>query len=367
MSLPLNDIVHVKTEISAMSAPRKGFNIGLLLGRNNAVTQKEEVTFYSSVEAMAEAGFTTDSAEYQAATLYFAQSPAPDLLAVGLIENDETALEALRNCRAASSEWYVVTFTKQVVDALNETERDNIAGFIESSKISSVWFHQVSDKDTYLSVMQAMKNKKYGRTLTMYSTSGTATAALMGYAMGANYKGSAAYTLAHKTLAGVSTETDIDSTLLKNILDANGNVYVSQGYYYTVLRSGKMANGISFDDVLYLDMLVNSIELSVMDQLTGLPKVAQTQAGVDILVSAVTDPCEEMVTKGYLAPGVWNGRKVLTLEAGDTLSKGYLILAEDINSQSKADRDARLAPPIYCCIKTAGAIESVAIGIVVDR
>lgn len=363
MSLPLSDIVNVKTEVSAMSAPRKEFNIGLLIGSNSTVSQDGEVVFYSSVDAMAEAGFATDSAEYQAAVLYFAQSPAPDLLAVGLIGEEETALEALQ----ANSEWYVATFTKAIADTLSAQDADAIAAYVESCSISSVWFYQVSDKETYLTAMKAMQAKKYSRTLTLYASQGTATAALMGYAMGANYKGSTAYTLALKTLVGVMPEDAIDSNILSNILTANGNVYVTQGYYYTVLRSGKMANGISFDDVIYLDMLVNNIELAIMDQLTTLPKVAQTQDGVEILISAITDPCEEMVTKGYLAPGVWNGRTVLTLEAGDTLSKGYQILAEDINDQSQSDRDARIAPNLYVCVKTAGAIESVVIGVVVNR
>ncbi len=367
MSLPLSDIVNVKAEVSAMSAPRKEFNIGLLIGSNSTVNQDGEVVFYSSVDAMAEAGFTTNSAEYQAAVLYFAQSPAPDLLAVGLIGEDETALEALQACRAANSEWYVATFTKAVADTLSIEDADAIAAYVESCSVSSVWFYQVSDKETYLAAMKAMQAKKYSRTLTLYASQESATVALMGYAMGANYKGSAAYTLALKSLVGVKPEGDMDSNLLSNILSAGGNVYVTQGYYYTVLRSGKMANGISFDDVIYLDMLVNHIELAIMDQLTTLPKIAQTQDGVEILISAITDPCEEMVTKGYLAPGNWTGRKVLTLEAGDTLSKGYLILAEDINAQSQADRDARIAPNLYVCVKTAGAIESVVIGVVVNR
>lgn len=367
MGLPLTDIINVKTEVSAMSAPRKNFDIGLLIGKNTAVEQDAQVVLYASVDEMLEAGFTNDCAEYQAASLYFSQSQTPNFLAVGLISNGKTALETLQACRTANSEWYVATFTKEVADTLIESDIDAIATYIESADISSVWFNLVSNKVTYLNIMKTLQNKKYGRTLTLYDSTISATAALMGYAMGANYDGSTAYTLAHKTLTGVEPNEEIDSATLKSILDANGNVYVKQGYYYTVLRSGKMANGISFDDVIYLDMLVNGIELSVMDQLTQLPKIAQTQEGVDILVSAITEPCEEMVTKNYLAPGVWNGRKVLTLESGDTLSKGYLVLAESINSQSKADRDARIAPPIYCCVKTAGAIESVTIGVIVDR
>lgn len=47
MSLPLSDIVNVKAEVSAMSAPRKEFNIGLLIGSNSTVNQDGEVVFYS--------------------------------------------------------------------------------------------------------------------------------------------------------------------------------------------------------------------------------------------------------------------------------------------------------------------------------
>ena len=114
-------------------------------------------------------------------------------------------------------------------------------------------------------------------------------------------------------------------------------------------------------------MLVNNIQLSVLDLLTGSTKVPQTEDGVALLASAINGPCLAARNTGFIAPGIWNAAPILSLNTGDTLSQGYLILSEPIDSQSQADRDARLAPPIYVPVKLAGAIEHVNIGIYVNR
>jgi hypothetical protein len=68
---------------------------------------------------------------------------------------------------------------------------------------------------------------------------------------------------------------------------------------------------------------------------------------------------------GFIAPGKWNGPSIYTepdyapLQTGDMLEKGYMIMSEPIDFQSQADRDARIAPPIYVAIKLAGAIHTV--------
>lgn len=366
--LSIDDIVNIKVEVSQMSAPSKNFNIGLIIGSSTKTpTLSKRVNTYASLTEMTEAGFTTDTPEYKAATLYFAQSPAPDVLAVGLKGADETILQTLQVCRASGVDWYAFTLTKDLADTLTLEQINELATYVEAEKTATVWFNLVSDKTKYTEVMTGLKERKFQRTMTIYSTfDGTASAGVMGYAMGANYENSTAYTMAHKTIIGITTE-DITSAELKEILSTNGNVYVTQGSYYSVFRNGTMANGFHFDDVLYLDMLVNGIAVSVMNQLTTLPKVPQTTEGVAILVTAITEPCQKMVNKGYLAPGKWTGRKVMSLEPGDTLAQGFQIMAEPIANQSQGDRDARKAPPIYTCIKTAGAIESLTIGVVVNR
>lgn len=128
-----------------------------------------------------------------------------------------------------------------------------------------------------------------------------------------------------------------------------------------------MADGTYFDEILNLDMLKNEITLSVMDLLTSLPKIPNTDAGVASIINVINVACNKFVKTGFIAPGVWNGGEVLNLENGTTLDAGYIVMAEAVADQSQADRDARKAPPIYVCIKTAGAIHYVTIAVNVNR
>ncbi|MHB9057146.1 MAG: DUF3383 family protein, partial [Paludibacteraceae bacterium] len=207
----------------------------------------------------------------------------------------------------------------------------------------------------------------YMRALGQYSTTVDAAAAIMGYAMGANTGlANSAYTLAYKREVGVAAEA-LTLTQMTMIKSQNGNAYINRGNTYNVFEQGVMANGMHFDDLLGLDMLVNDIQLSVLDLLIGSTKVPHTESGVALLVSAIDKPCVSARNKGFVAPGVWNAAPVLSLNTGDMLQQGYLILSESVAGQSQADRDARIAPPIYVPIKLAGAVEHVSIGIYVNR
>ena len=128
-----------------------------------------------------------------------------------------------------------------------------------------------------------------------------------------------------------------------------------------------MANGYPFDEIIGIDMLVNDIELSAMDLLVGSQKVPQTEDGVSMLISAITSPCISSRDRGFIAPGVWSQPSILTLKTGDTLSQGFAILSKSIASQSSSDRAQRIAPPIYVCVKLAGAIEFVKIQLDIAR
>lgn len=128
-----------------------------------------------------------------------------------------------------------------------------------------------------------------------------------------------------------------------------------------------MADGTSFDELLYLDMLKNDITLNVMDLLYQRRKLPQTEAGVTSIINVINDACRKYVKLGFIAPGKWNGAECLDLQTGDYLPDGYLVQSEPIDEQSQADRDKRKAPPIYVCCKLAGAIEFVTIQVNVNR
>ena len=81
-TLPLNPVVDVYYNLSPISAPRQGFNLGAIVGTSNVISQATRGVVYQSVDEMIEAGFTTTSPEYLAATVYFAASSKPSQLYV---------------------------------------------------------------------------------------------------------------------------------------------------------------------------------------------------------------------------------------------------------------------------------------------
>ena len=188
----------------------------------------------------------------------------------------------------------------------------------------------------------------------------------MGYVIGADTKlNNSAYTLAYKSEKGVSSESITDNQAT-NIKKYNGNVYVNRGTIYDLFEQGVMADGTPFDQLINLDLLTSQIQAAIMDALVNNPKIPQTSDGVNLLISAIAQPCISGASRGFIAPGVWNAPSISNLKTGDMLSSGYAIMADSIDSQPQADRDARIAPPIYVAIKLAGAIEHVVISISVN-
>jgi hypothetical protein len=313
-------------------------------------------------------GFTVSEDEYKAATLYFSQNPQPTKVAIGRWDKteSETALEAITACRVKNTDWYACYLCGAV-----KADIEAIAPYIEAVEPSSTFFYTTVDADvlagTAGNVMLTLKAASYKRSIGQYSTSPDAAASIMGYAMGANTGlANTSYTLAHKKEVGVVPEALTANQV--TIMNAqNGNYYVNRGNTYNVFQQGIMANGMHFDEIINLDMLVNDIQLAVMDLLTAVSKVPQNEGGVTLLVSAITGPCNSARDRGFLSPGVWNAPSILNLNTGDSLSQGYLILTATIDSQSASDRSSRIAPPIYVCVKLAGAIEFVSIQINVNR
>ena len=85
-ALPLQDIVDVTVLVSPQQATAPSFNIGLIGGSSAhipSVGTGSRVVQFSSLAAMATYGFAPTDPEYEAAELYFEQSPQPVALCVG--------------------------------------------------------------------------------------------------------------------------------------------------------------------------------------------------------------------------------------------------------------------------------------------
>lgn len=286
----------------------------------------------------------------------------------------ESIATALLACRVANFEWYIgiAPEAAQADHLACAAEVETWGAGAGAYLPTTIYAFTTDDADALTavegSIFVALKDLNYARTIGQYSTkSDYAIVAIMAYAMAANNKAAnSSFTLKFKQEIGVSPET-LTTAQISNIENNNGNVLLSYGNYYEFFEQGKMANGQFFDEVLGLDMLVNDIQTAVMDLLYDTAKVPQTDAGVTQIINEINTACALSVTRGFLAPGVWNGVAVLNLSKGDTLSAGYLVQAGSVADQSQADREARVCPTIYVAAKEAGAIHSVIIELSVNR
>lgn len=367
--LPLKDVVDVIVNLSPRSAARSGFNLSLLIGDSEVLTAEKRVAVYSSVEAMTEEGFTSDMPEYQAAQIYFSQSSNPGKVAIGFWDSSkETLAEAIAACRAFNLEWWGCVplgkkgETGKVVSATAD-DLKAAALTVESATPDTVMVCALAN----LTFLGELKAKSYRRTLGIFSDDVNKAVAITGYAMGANTGlANSAFTLKFKKLVGVVADPLTESQV-SDAEAVNANVYVNRGATYDMFEQGTMADGTWFDEMLNLDMLSNYIQLSVMDILSKTAKIPQTEAGVATIINAFLPDLDNAVKIGFLAPGIWTASGFMDIEQGDAIEKGYQVMSESIDSQTSADRDARVCPPIYVALKLAGAIHSVVIQLNVNR
>jgi hypothetical protein len=372
----LNTIANVVVEISPMAAPRSNFNTLLIIGDTGVFEAAERLRLYTSLAQMLADGFLADSPEYLAASKYVQNffnsfgAGAAFRIYIGLKDEGETALQAIQACRAKDSEWYIAIVTDAV-----KADHLAIAAWIQTAVPASAYAFTTSDADalagTAGNVFETLKGLEYNRCIGQYSSDPYAIASIMGYAMGqntlvGNIIANSSYTLKFKKEVGVAVE-NLTPAQIAAIEADNGNVYLNYANFYNIFEQGVMANGQFFDEVCQLDMLSNRIQLAVMDLLYQNDKIPQTDGGVTQIMQAINSVCDDFVTVGFIAPGVWRGLPVLNLATGDTLTKGYMVQAPPVSSQSQADREARKCVPIYVAIKLAGAVHSSLIQVNVNR
>jgi len=366
-TLPLNDIVDVSVSVGPVSAIRTSFNLGLIIGKSTIISTTDRVKTYSKLPDLTASGWTGEEPEYLAAQKYFSQSPKPNEVAIGRWdEATETGVQAVTACREKNPEWYACS-----VCEVEKADIIEIASYIDAATPTSAYFYTTSDSDvkagTAGNVMETLKKSGVHRSIGQYSTVDDAVVAIMAYAMSANTQMSgSAYTLKYKAEVGVTTE-NLTATQVIIIKNNNGNIYINRGSVYNMFEDGITADGTHFDELINLDVLTNNIQVAVTNGLVSSSKVPQTDPGVDMLLNYITAPLETAKDIGFIAPGVWKTAPILTVSTGDTLPRGYVILAGTIADQSQADREARKAPPIYILAKLSGAIESIAIKVYVNR
>ncbi|EFS2711462.1 DUF3383 domain-containing protein [Salmonella enterica] len=366
--LPVSNVVNVDVIIGPRAATGRNFGSLLILGTSTVIPVKERLRLYSSKEDIG-SDFGVDSPEYEAATVYFSQSPRPKEVYVGrwaktLATGEAGAAEKLMdavNAVMGYTNWYGLGIADK--EDIADDDWLKVAAAVEASGVSRILAITTSDPATMdatstTDLAYKLKAAKYGRTFVQYSSSSKyAALSAFGRAFTVNFNGSnTTITLKFKQEPGITYETL--TTDQAAALDArNCNVFVYYQNDTAILQQGVMSSGDFFDERHGLDWLQNYVQTNLYNLLyTSTTKIPQTDAGVTRLLSNVEQSMDQSVTNGLVAAGVWNGGPIGQLDSGDTLTKGYYVYAQPLSEQAQADREARKAPVIQVACKLAGAV-----------
>ncbi|MBD8181680.1 DUF3383 family protein [Pantoea agglomerans] len=366
--LPVSNVVNVDVIMSPTAATGRNFGSLLILGTSTVIPVSERTRLYTSSEDIG-VDFGEDSPEYEAALIYFSQSPRPAQVYVGrwakTLATDETgSVETLAQAISAAlqfTNWYGLGIADE--DELTPAEITATAAAIQASSISRVFAvtsadSGIIDSASTSDVASTLKAAGYSRTFVQYSTkSKYAALSAFGRAFTVNFTGNnTTITLKFKTEPGVTYET-LTSSQAAAVDAKNANVYVYYANDTAILQQGVMSNGDFFDERHGLDWLQNYVQTNLFNMLyTSAGKIPQTEAGITRLLTNVEMSLDQAVSNGLVAPGVWNGGDIGQIASGDTLTKGYYVYAQPLSTQAQSDRDKRRAPLIQAAIKLAGAV-----------
>lgn len=366
--LPVSNVVNVDVIMSPTAATGRNFGSLLILGTSTVIPVSERIRLYTSSEDIG-VDFGEDSPEYEAALIYFSQSPRPSQVYVGrwaktLATGETGSVETLAQAISAVlqfTNWYGLGIADE--DDLTPAEITATAAAIQASSLSRVFAvtsadSGIIDSATNTDVASTLKAAGYSRTFVQYSTkSKYAALSAFGRAFTVNFTGNnTTITLKFKTEPGVTYET-LTSAQAAAVDAKNANVYVYYANDTAILQQGVMSNGDFFDERHGLDWLQNYVQTNLFNLLyTSTSKIPQTETGITRLLTNVEMSLDQAVSNGLVAPGVWNGGDIGQIASGDTLTKGYYVYAQPLATQAQSDREKRRAPLIQAAIKLAGAV-----------
>lgn len=373
MTLPASDVANVQISLSALAAGPRSFGSLLILGTTSGVIDTiERMRKYSSITDVGK-NYGTSDPEYQAALVYFSQSPKPRTLYIGYWGKTDSSVETIQTAIAAclkSLKWYGLV----VAADLTDVESDQVSALIESANPPRLVGHTTQNEETLTKsnktdVAYKLSNKNYRRSFTVFSSeSAYAAASVFGRMFTVNFLGTnTTITLKFKQLPGISAE-DIDVDQASALNGKHCNVFAKYDNDTAILQEGVMCDGSFIDEIHGLDWFQNHLENALFNlYYTSKTKVPQTPAGVNMQCTVLERGCTQGLANGLLGEGVWEGESFGVLETGDYLNKGFYVFANSLDSQAQADREQRKAPVFQIAAKLAGATHFADVLVSVNR
>jgi hypothetical protein len=269
-----------------------------------------------------------------------------------------------------------------------------IADYVEHVTPPSMYFLTWGDLVTAggsppAPLFEALMAAKYKRTFSVYSTTQTnawpdniyASAAVLGVAMGRNNGLPGSYfDIMFKPITGVGPEpltiqaaAAICGTVDRTNPGVNANVIVQYQNGDIWTQMGIMASGNWFDQILFLDMLVNQIQVDGVHLLTTTPSVPITDGGSLAMQNAIAAACQTSQDIGFIAPsGTWHGPAVPTygvpaIKDGSALPKGYYLWSQPVSTLTPDQRAKRILPSITVALIESESGHSLSVTVLVQQ
>jgi hypothetical protein len=295
-------------------------------------------------------------------------------VAAGATEIDgiaaESALAAVVILDGMATYFYGLTVASA---AIADSDHQAIAAYIQSDSVPHYYWISTTEAtainpSSSADIGSLLLGSGFTRTGLAYSSSDPYSgASMMGLLATVNYLGSnTTITAAFKQDPGVTPE--LLTATQAATLDAKRYNYFVQYANGTAIINNGWSSGMAWIDEIYnLDWQANTIQTNIFNVLYTLPKVPQTDRGMNAIVNAAEQALGQGVTNGMTAPGTWQTGGFGALSLGDYMPTGYYVYAPPMASQSPALRASRVAPVMQIAIKLAGAIQSVSAIINVNR
>ena len=277
--------------------------------------------------------------------------------ATGAATGVERVIDAILRTYTGVDYFGIISNVKQTDANLTE-----IASLVQSlDKIFFVGSNLSADIAGIFTTLQAAG---YTHTRCMYYsiTENDAIDLAAGYAsrgLSINFSGSkTSLTMHAKRIIGLVGDTGLTQTILDNAKAAGVEIYGDFGV------PKLFTSGVNqFFDKVYTD-LAFKLFLSVagFNALGQTPtEIPQTEAGLNSLKKAFRDVCDQFITNGVHAPGVWNDPTTFGNPEDhirNIAEHGYFVYSLPIAKQTQQDRTLRIAPLVQIAAKSSGAFHS---------
>ena len=280
----------------------------------------------------------------------------------------ETALACISLFDQLFGDWYAVAFTATLADS----DHISVAEYIEGASRTRVYgigsenteFYDSTRSDDLASILST---SNLSRTMVTYSsTTYGSIASLFGRFATIDYTGSdTTITLKFKQMPGVSAEYLTENQAAT--LDAKRvNYFAAYQNGASIIQQGVMVNGNFIDSRINADWLANYVQTNLFNLYMALPKVPQTDAGVNLQKANITASMQQGVVNGYLAAGVYNGPEFGSIFNGKFLPLGLEVYAPLVATQNETDRALRKSVPFQIAGKEAGSTHSANVAITIN-